>query len=84
MVKNNGYIGLSPSDYQHWAEKLKEAGLDDSTWPLPAPFYSIVTKSWERIFDLEQLEDGGEWGVWHLQIAFEELSIKNITKVTVY
>jgi len=84
MVENNGYIGFSRSDYERWTRQLEEAGIDDTSWPLPEPFYSTVVKSWERIFDLEPLETGGEWAVRHLYVVFEELSLANVSKATVY
>lgn len=53
VVLNNWYLALSQAEDDSFAEKIADAGLS-SPGPYPEPFQSQVTKSWERIFDIDR------------------------------
>ena len=63
-----------------WEEELKQHGLDQYRGrPLPEPWHSRMSASWERIFDVENLRETNT-----IQACFECLNIEDVVKVTFF
>ena len=63
-----------------WEEQLKQCGLDPYQGrSLPEPWYSRMTASWERIFDVDDLRDTNT-----IQACFERLDLSDVVKVTAF
>ena len=82
-VLNGNYLPQSASDAEHeqesgvWNEELKSVGLNPyGTRALPEPWRSRVVKSWQRIFDVEDLRETNT-----IQACFERLDLAEVIEV---
>ncbi len=63
-----------------WEEELKRHGLNPCrSHPLPEPWHSRMTASWERIFDVEDLRETNT-----VQACFERLDMEDVVRLTVF
>ncbi len=75
---------IEDAEYQHesdaWDEELERYGLNPySGYPLPEPWQTRMTASWERIFDVDDLRETNT-----IQACFEHLDLEDVLKVTVF
>lgn len=84
FVLNSWYLPHSVEDVEHeresdaWDAELKQYGLDPYRGrPLPEPWHSRITTSWERIFDVDELRETNT-----IQACFERLDLADVVKVT--
>ncbi len=75
---------VEDAEYQResdaWDEELEQHGLNPySGRPLPEPWHTRMTASWERIFDVEDLRETNT-----IQACFERLDLEDVVKVTVF
>ena len=85
-VLTPGYLpqAVEESEYEReraaWEEELRRHGLDRYTdRPLPEPWFSRMTASWECIFDVDDLRPTNT-----IQACFERLNLEDVVKVTVF
>lgn len=83
-VLNARFLAVSEAEDQAWVEELVQNGIDRFVWPLPEPWLSRVVASWERVFDLDVLADGGYWPVSTIQASFESLCLEHVVEVTTF
>ena len=84
-VLNCWYLSLSEEESETWDTRCEregiEIGLDN--WPPPAPLKEEITRSWERIFDLELLKKHSEWmGGEAIQACTEKIYMREVVNVT--
>jgi Domain of unknown function (DUF3841) len=80
---NHSYVGIDAADYAAWNAEMDANGVDETRQPLPEPWRSRVTASWERMFDVEALVSGGEWSDV-IQATFERLDLADVVGVTAF
>lgn len=84
-VLNYWYLPTSTTDGENFDKKLAQQGLSFyKTKPLPDPaFHEIITKSWERIFDIEWEEKdiAAPRAKKSIQATFWELPLANVRRV---
>lgn len=83
-VLNYWYLPISEEDGDKFDKKLESKGLSyNKQKPLPEPYNSIVEDSWQRIFDLDWVEEsitGKQDNKW-FQTVFWDLKIEQVKKV---
>lgn len=79
-VLNYIYVSYTDTEGEKWREVLEQHKIDDRNRPLPEPWQSQLVESWERIFDLDGLRNGGAWADV-VQATFEELRLANVVSV---
>ncbi len=79
-VLNGLYVGYTDSESEKWYQEMKEHGLNEWRRPLPEPWESQLVKSWDKIFDLDNLNNSGGWSDV-VQASFEELKLVDVVKV---
>jgi len=86
-VLNCWYLSLSEEENDNWDIRCKRAGIKIGweNWPLPSPFKEEITRSWERIFDLELLKKHSEWiGGEAVQACIEKIYTDEVVNVTYF
>lgn len=86
FVLNPSYLPHSADDAgferesDAWDAELEQHGIDPyRRRPLPEPWHSRMTASWERIFDVDELRDTNT-----IQACFERLDLVDVVKVTTF
>ena len=86
-VLNCWYLSLSEVESENWDNCCERAGIKIGweNWPPPSPFKEELTRSWERIFDLELLKEHSEWtGGEAIQACIEKVYIDEVVTVTYF
>jgi hypothetical protein len=86
-VLNYWYLPTSEEDGAAFEQELAQQGLSFyTTKPLPEPYHSKITGSWEQIFDLDRAVEGisRPRPCKSIQAVFWELHIQHITKVDTF
>ena len=45
------YLAMSRAEHRSWNRWLREADLDEDTWPPPSPWKKSLKRSWDRLFE---------------------------------
>ncbi len=81
------YLACSETEYHQWTSRVRQAVLDEDTWPPPEPWHSDLQASWESLFsdELPLLDWNHERpGARRLmrECIFESLRLEDVRDVT--
>ena len=79
-VLNGLFVAYTDAEYEKWDQEIDERGLNEWRRPLPEPWESQLVKSWDNIFDLNNLNNSGGWSNI-IQANFEELRLADVVAV---
>jgi hypothetical protein len=83
MVMTEGYLAYSSREYEDWHIR-NGLDVDDYNIPYPAHLQHEIELSWERVFEIEKLEAGGEYSTTAIQATFGVLDISQVVRVSHY
>lgn len=80
-ILDNHYLPLTEAEQQEWEMRLRERGRNGAV--VPPDLQEMITRSWERIFDLEAINASEMMGpVTEIQAVVEEILLDEVIRVT--